>query len=79
VTVIEMKAIIAILLEMGITKMPTIFSYWANNSRSIPWFGKMMSRNSFQLLLKFFHITDNSKLSPQGNEKYDLCKISTHR
>jgi hypothetical protein len=73
VTVVEMKAFVAILLEMGITKRPTIFSYWANNSRSIPWFGKMMSRNRFQLLLKFFHLTDNSKLLPPGNEKYDPC------
>jgi hypothetical protein len=73
VAVIEMKAFIAILLEMGITKRPTIFSYWANNSRSIPRFGKMISRNSFQLLLKFFHPIDNSKLLTPGNEKYDPC------
>jgi hypothetical protein len=73
VTVIEMKAFIAVLLEMGITKRPTIFSYWANNSRSIPWFGKIMSRNCFQLLLKFFYLTDNTKLLPPGNEKYDHC------
>jgi hypothetical protein len=73
VAVIEMKVFIAIILEMDITKMPTIFSYWANNSRSIPWFGKMMSRNRFQLLLKFSHLTDNSKLLPPGNEKYDPC------
>jgi hypothetical protein len=73
VTVIETKAFIAILLEMGVTKRLTIFSYWANNSRSIPWCGKMMSRNRFQLLLKFFHLTDNSKLLTPGNEKYDPC------
>jgi hypothetical protein len=38
VMVIEMKVFIAIVLEMGITKRPTIFSCWANNSCSIPWF-----------------------------------------
>lgn len=68
-----MKAFIAILLEMGIRKRPTIFSYWASNSRPIPWFGKMMSRDRFQLLLRFFHLTDNSKLFSPGNEKYDPC------
>jgi hypothetical protein len=54
VTVTEMKVFLAILLEMGITKRPTIFSYWAKNSRTIPWFSKMMTRDHFQLLLRFF-------------------------
>jgi hypothetical protein len=32
-----------------------------------------MSRNSFQILLKVFHHTDNSKLLQPYNEKYDPC------
>lgn len=47
VTLLEMKAFVAVLLEMGITKRPTMFSYWAENSRSIPWFSKMFPRNRF--------------------------------
>ncbi|XP_011629833.1 piggyBac transposable element-derived protein 4-like [Pogonomyrmex barbatus] len=37
VTVLEMKAFIAVLLEMGITRRPSIRSYWSENSRNIPW------------------------------------------
>jgi hypothetical protein len=45
VTVTEMKAFVAVLLEMSITKRSSIMSYWTANSRCIPWFGKMFSRN----------------------------------
>ncbi|KAL6255501.1 hypothetical protein P5V15_013837 [Pogonomyrmex californicus] len=36
VTVLE-KAFIAVLLEMRITRRPSIRSYWSENSRNIPW------------------------------------------
>lgn len=36
VTLLEMKAFLSVLLEMGITKRTTMFSYWAENSKSIP-------------------------------------------
>lgn len=73
VTIMEMKAFVAVLLEMGITRRPNIFSYWAKNSRHIPWFGKMFSRNRFQLILKFFHLVDNTNLFPPGHKNYDPC------
>ncbi|XP_017756228.1 PREDICTED: piggyBac transposable element-derived protein 4-like [Eufriesea mexicana] len=71
VTLLEMKAFLSVLLEMGITKRPTMFSYWAENSRSIPWFSKMFSRNRFQLILRCFHLVDNKECFPPGHEKYD--------
>lgn len=71
VNVLEMKASVAVLLEMGITGRPTIFSYWDRNSRAIPWFGNIFSRNRFQLILKFFHLIDNEKLFPPGHQNYD--------
>lgn len=61
ITIIEMRAFLAVLLEMGITKRPTISSYWSENSRYIPWFHKMFSRTRFQLILRFFHLVDNKK------------------
>ena len=73
ITALEMKAFIAVLLEMGITKRPTIFSYWAENSRNIPWFSKMFSRNRFQLILRFFHLINNKECFPLEHEKYDPC------
>lgn len=73
VTLLEMKAFLSVLLEMGITKRPTMFSYWTENSRRIPWFSKMFSRNRFQLILQCFHLVDNKECFPPGHEKYDPC------
>ncbi|KAL9908795.1 piggyBac transposable element-derived protein 4-like [Glossina fuscipes fuscipes] len=71
VTVLAMKAFIAVLLEMGITRKPNISSYWSENSRNIPRFRKMFSRNRFQHILKYFHLDDNSLYFPPGHAKYD--------
>ncbi|XP_076637467.1 piggyBac transposable element-derived protein 4 isoform X1 [Colletes latitarsis] len=73
VTILELKAFVAVLLEMGITNRPTIYSYWTESSRAIPWFKKMFSRNRFQNILRWFHIVDNKKCFPPGHEKYDPC------
>lgn len=73
VTIPEMRGFIAVILEMGITRRPTIFSYWMKGSRCIPWFARMFARNRFQLLLKFFHLVDNKTLAPCGHPEYDPC------
>ncbi|CAL7933000.1 unnamed protein product [Xylocopa violacea] len=70
-TIKELRAFIAVLLEMEITRRPTFFSYWSRNHRYIPWFGQMFSRNRFQLLRKFFHTVDNSTLPARDNNEYD--------
>ncbi|KAK2578452.1 hypothetical protein KPH14_012258, partial [Odynerus spinipes] len=70
-TVSEIRAFIAVLLEMGITRRPTLFSYWSTNHRQIPWFGQMFSRNRFQLVCRFFHVVDNEKLPARDNPEYD--------
>nr|XP_034194869.1 piggyBac transposable element-derived protein 4-like [Osmia lignaria] len=43
------------------------------NSRNIPWFRRMFSRNRFQQILKYFHLIDNPLCFPPGHEKYDPC------
>lgn len=73
ITLLELKAFIAVILEMGITRRPSIYSYWEQNSRCIPWFRKMFARDRFQLILKFFHVVDNSTLVPPGQPNYDPC------
>ncbi|KAI4481552.1 hypothetical protein M0802_013949 [Mischocyttarus mexicanus] len=73
ITVHEIKPFIAVLIEMGITRRPTVYSYWIKNSRYIPWFGKMFSRDRFQLILKFFHLVDNMLLFEPGHPNYDPC------
>ncbi|KAI4487100.1 hypothetical protein M0802_012014 [Mischocyttarus mexicanus] len=70
-TIAELRAFIAVLLEMGITRRPTLFSYWSRNYRYILWFGQMFSRNRFQLLCKFFHIVGNSTIGAWDSYEYD--------
>ena len=56
----EIKKFLAIVLCMGIVKQPTIYSYWSKDSfyknNFVP---EIMSRNRFQLLLRFVHFADN--------------------
>lgn len=75
VTLAEIKAFIAVILNMGLNKRPTIDSYWRTKSKSqsLPWFREMFSRNRFEIILRFFHITDSSVLPKPGEPNYDPC------
>lgn len=74
VTIEEMKGFIAVILNMGVIRKPTIESYWFTaSSSSTPWFSKMFSRNRFEILLKFFHIVDKNTLPKLGDPNYDPC------
>lgn len=67
------EGIVAVLLEMEITKKPTIYSYWAEHSRAVASFKQIFPRNRFQNLLKCFHLVDDKKCFQPGHEKYDTC------
>ncbi|XP_057308123.1 uncharacterized protein LOC130646009 [Hydractinia symbiolongicarpus] len=68
----EMRCFIAVMLHMGFLNMPTIEHYWSqdifyNSSSS----SRVMSRNRFQLILRFWHFSDNAnsigRLEKLGN------------
>ena len=60
VTVAEMKKFIGIVLLMGIIYKPSIPMYWSTDELySTPIFSELMSRNRFQLILKFLHFNNN--------------------
>lgn len=72
VTNSEIRAFIAVILNMGLIKKPTIFSYWTiNKSQATPWFRQMFTRNRFQIILNFFHLVDNTKLPNSTQPNYD--------
>lgn len=75
VTLPEMKAFIAVILNMGLYKRPTIDSFWRTKSKSqsLLWFRQMFSRNRFETLLRFFHVTDNRTIAKPGEQNYDPC------
>lgn len=71
----EMRAFIAVVLNMGVIRKPTIPSYWSTkDTQATPWFSKMFTSNRFQLLLSFFHIVDNSKLPTSNHPDYDASR-----
>ena len=69
----EMKAFVAIVLNMGLIRKPTIYSYWSTTSSQLtPWFTSCMPRERFQLLMKFFHLV-RTPLPRPGDPNYDPC------
>lgn len=75
ITLPEMKGFLAVILNMGLYKKPTINSYWRTKSKSqsTPWFREMFSRDRFKMLLRFFHLTDSRSLAKPGEPNYDPC------
>jgi len=58
----EIKKFIGLLLWMGLVQMPSIESYWSTKSRYLNSIaGKTMPRNRFELILRFWHFSDNLK------------------
>ncbi|KAE9523001.1 hypothetical protein AGLY_016632 [Aphis glycines] len=68
----EIKKLIGLLLWMGLVQMPSIESYWSTKSRYINNIsGKTMPRNRFELILRFWHFSDNMK-APMDDRIYKV-------
>lgn len=63
---------IAVILNMGLIRKPTLEQYWRTGSESqkTPWFREMFSRNRFQLILKFLHVVNNKTIPSKGQPGY---------
>lgn len=56
----EMRLFLGTLLHMGSVKLPSFEHYWSKNKLyKFPVLSKVMSRNKFQLMLRFWHFVDN--------------------
>lgn len=65
VTAAEMRVFIGLLLQMGPCSFPSIEHYWSRNKMyNVMFWRSHMSRNRFQLLLRYFHFVDNLIESP---------------
>jgi len=73
----EMKLFLGLLLHMGPFTLPSLDSYWSTDIlyQSILW-SSVMSRNRFQLLLRFLHFADNSVDS--DDRLYKIRPILNH-
>ena len=65
-----MRTFIGLIFLMGIIYKPSIPMYWSTDELyHTPIFQKAMSRNRFQLILKFFHCNDNNNPQYDANDE----------
>lgn len=63
----EMRKFIGVLLYMGLVPLPRISDYWSKDVLyKFTAASKVMSRNRFQLILRFWHFNDNNNLAKDG-------------
>lgn len=73
----EIKALLAILIIMGIVSLPSMDLYWSTRwPFAFATFSSIMLRNRFELLLKFLHFNNNDNQISHGQPGHDrLFKI----
>ncbi|XP_062579873.1 piggyBac transposable element-derived protein 4-like [Saccostrea cucullata] len=72
VTFNEMKAFIAVILNMGLIRKANIGEYWHTTykSQETSWFRSVFSRNRFQQILQFFHLVNNDDIPNRNDPNY---------
>ena len=75
----DIMIFVAHLIAMGLVKKPNMAKYWSTNSLTrTPFFGKILSGNTFQNILMNLHISDNNTDYPHDNPNHDpLHKVRT--
>ena len=72
----EIKPFAALQIAMGLCNKPAISDYWNTYWLTTINFGDVMSRNRFQLLQTFLHLSNTANQVPRGQEGYNpLFKI----
>ena len=68
----DIKIFVAHLIVMGLIKRTNMAKYWSTNSLTKrPFFGKILSGNTFQNILMNLHISDNNPDYPHDNSNHD--------
>ena len=68
----DIKIFVAHLIVMGLVKKPNMAKYWSTKSLTrTPFFGKILSSNTFQNILVNLHISDNYTDYPHDNPNHD--------
>ena len=75
--VAEMKIFLGLMLHMGPFSLPSLDTYWSSSVLyDLTLWSSLMSRNRFQLLLRFLHFVDNSVDS--DDRLYKIRPIMDH-
>lgn len=72
----EIYAFLAVTINMGLNRKPTLYGYWSNRpSQAQPWFTDHFSRDRYTLLLKFLHFNDNANMPDPQDPQFKIYKI----
>lgn len=74
-SVAEMKKFLGLMIWMGLNKKPSIRDYWSTNilyRNSVA--NQIMSRNRYELLLRFWHFSDNRR-QIVGNKLHKIAPL----
>lgn len=79
----EMKKFLGLVFLMGVIHKPQIEMYWSTDVLyATPLFSAIMPRNRFELLLKFFHLNDNTnepnRQDPHRDRLFKLRPLIDH-
>ena len=73
----DIKIFMSHILVMGVVKISYLEKYWSRNEfRSVPIFGRYMTRNCFQSIFSNIHFADNTETLAVGSKDHDpLYKV----
>ena len=72
VTVADIQAFIGMVILMGIVKSPQLDLYWSTKHPLIRiGFSEVMSRVTFEQILRYFHLCNEDHAVPRGQPGYD--------
>ncbi|KAK9721752.1 Transposase IS4 [Popillia japonica] len=75
VCVQELEKFFAIMLYMGLAKLPKISDYWSHSRPYYCFVRHIMSRNRFQAILRFIHFADN-ETADKGDRLYKIKPLT---
>ncbi|XP_033761258.1 piggyBac transposable element-derived protein 4-like [Pecten maximus] len=69
----DFRSFLAIFFNMCLLKKLSIAEYWnvLLPSQASVWFRKVLSRNRFQIIMKFLHVADFQRMVPRQHPAYD--------
>ncbi|CAG5006406.1 unnamed protein product [Parnassius apollo] len=73
----EIKALLGMIIQMGIHKLPCIEDYWPSDPLPhVVEIAETMTLKRFQKLMKYLHLNDNANMPNRNDNNYDkLYKI----
>ena len=76
IIIAEMKAIMGILLAMGLVELPKFHDYWARNAvYTLPWFSNSTHSDRFLQILACLHLCNNQEQPARDHPEYKTFQI----